>query len=185
MTNSPAQTLVGTWSDWNYSIAKGEKAIFDKAFKGFTGATYKPICDATQLVNGTNYAFLCEVTKADRDATKSIAMVHIHVGLDGTATIQSIETIEPSPNNMPGGYSSWVSPVGKDAQKSFGEAMTLEGVSYELEACTTQVVGGINYVFLAKATPVVPNAKSYPVLINVFQPLQGKAQLEGIQRIKH
>ena len=186
MANSQAQTLVGAWSDWNYGITKETKGIFDKAFKGFVGVGYKPVCFATQVVNGTNYAFLCEATMTDRMATKFIAMVHIHVRLDGHTAIQSIRTLDPFPNSAPGGFKSWEFTVSKDAQKSFEEAMTLLGVSYELEAFTTQVVAGINYVFLAKASPTVQNPKPYAAMISVYQPLpgQGKAQLNEIKKIQ-
>ena len=56
----------GGWtvSKASYSfLTSGQKKIFNKAVKGLTGVTYKPVALlAKQVVAGTNYVFLCQGT---------------------------------------------------------------------------------------------------------------------------
>ena len=72
----------GGWtvSKARYSfLTSGQKKIFNKAVKGLTGVTYKPVAlIAKQVVEGTNYVFLCQGTTA----TKKPVTVKIRKGFN-------------------------------------------------------------------------------------------------------
>lgn len=87
---------------------------------------------------------------------------------------------------IPGGYSDWNFTITPEAQKVFNEAVRgLVGVRYEPFACAKQVVAGVNYSFLAKSHPVIPNPPVQVVKIRIFAPLpnQGSVKLDGIEQI--
>ena len=55
-----------------------DKAVFDEAMKGLAGVTYTPDSVATQIVNGTNYKFLCEGETSTNPPMKFDAEVIVH-----------------------------------------------------------------------------------------------------------
>ena len=53
----------------------------------------------------------------------------------------------------------------------------LVGVDYEPVACLgTQIVAGTNYAVLARATPVVPDAKPYDAIVFLYKDLSGNVK---------
>lgn len=71
------------------------QAVFDNALEGFTGASYTPAALlATQLVSGTNYAFLCSQELVTAEPVYNFAVVTIYQPLDGDPSIQSICPID-------------------------------------------------------------------------------------------
>ncbi|QEH38835.1 hypothetical protein OJF2_74450 [Aquisphaera giovannonii] len=88
---------------------------------------------------------------------------------------------------VPGGYSGWSFDLTSEATGVFREALQgVVGVEYEPFAFATQVVEGVNYSFLAKARPVVPDPQLNVAQVHVFAPLpgQGSPKLEGIEVIQ-
>lgn len=69
--------------------------------------------------------------------------------------------------------------VTEDALSAFTKAMDgFVGSTVEPVALLgTQVVAGLNYCFLCRVTPVVPNAVSHYALVYVYAALDGSAQL--------
>jgi hypothetical protein len=65
-----------------------EQSIFEKALNGFVGASYMPYAVSTQLVNGTNYHFLCTRTLMTLDPIESIVIVAVHCSLKGEVSRQ-------------------------------------------------------------------------------------------------
>ena len=61
---------VGSWAAAeNTEITPDELAVFDKAIEGLMGVKYEPVLLlGTQVVAGTNYAFLCKGTVVYPDA---------------------------------------------------------------------------------------------------------------------
>jgi hypothetical protein len=57
-----------------------EEELFEKVIKQITGVQYTPLVVASQVVNGTNYAFLCEskVVGPNPDAVSYNTLVIIH-----------------------------------------------------------------------------------------------------------
>ncbi len=69
-----------------------------KACEGMLGADYTPIALlSTQVVSGTNYQFLCEITAATPDAEPAYSIVTVYESLDGAAEIT--ETVDFIANN--------------------------------------------------------------------------------------
>jgi hypothetical protein len=72
-----------------------EQNIFEKAFNGIMGASYMPYAVSTQVVNGTNYHFLCTRTLVTADPIESIVIVAVHCSLKGEVSrMDDIELIE-------------------------------------------------------------------------------------------
>lgn len=83
----------GAWTPFSCKITKEASEVFDAAFKGFVGVSYKPVAFATQVVNGVNYSFLCNATAVYPDAPNQAAIVNIYKPLDGPAHITEIRKI--------------------------------------------------------------------------------------------
>lgn len=72
-------------------ISEEMQAIFDKATADFTGSDIKPIALlGTQVVAGTNYAFLCVGKTVTAEPVTNMQVVTIYVDPDGNAEINSI-----------------------------------------------------------------------------------------------
>ena len=67
------------------------KAALEKALSEMVGATYKPLAlVATQVVAGTNYCILCEITPVVPDAESNYGLVYVYEDLEGNAEITEI-----------------------------------------------------------------------------------------------
>lgn len=75
-------------------ISKEEKELFEKVLNGLVGVSYKPLAVATQVVNGVNYAFLCD-SKVIAPGTESRNdIVTVYKPISGDASITDIRTIK-------------------------------------------------------------------------------------------
>lgn len=81
--------LAGGWTAPETPVVTQEaKEALEKALKGLTGAAYDPAALlATQVVAGTNYAILCEVTAVTPEAVPHYAIVYVYQNLEGAAEI--------------------------------------------------------------------------------------------------
>lgn len=86
--------LVGSWYPAeNPEVTKEIKEVLEKASEALTGADYKPVALlGTQVVAGTNYALLCEMTATVPDAQSEYAVVYIYEDLEGNAEITDSKT---------------------------------------------------------------------------------------------
>lgn len=100
-------TLVGCGSKKEETIVGGYQEVedknltpeliemFEKAFEGFTGASYTPVMlEATQVVTGTNYKFKADGTKTTNPMIQGTYYVYIYKDLQGNVSVLNIETIE-------------------------------------------------------------------------------------------
>lgn len=86
---------------------------------------------------------------------------------------------------FPGGWSAFdyeITGVAKEVLKEALEGFV--GATYTPSAFATQIVAGTNYCFLCTGQIVAPNAPRFPALVHVFKPLNGKAHISEITRIK-
>ena len=86
--NVDQQELCGGWTVSNEipeaQLAEDAKAAFDGAFAGFDGVGYQPIALlGTQVVAGTNYAFLAKSAVVSPDAISNLAVVFVYADLEG------------------------------------------------------------------------------------------------------
>ncbi|MFC2716214.1 MAG: hypothetical protein ACFN3C_02245 [Stomatobaculum longum] len=72
-----------------------------------------------------------------------------------------------------------------DAMKAFDAAVEgMTGYKYEVLAVLgLQPVAGTNYAYLCKGTAVVPDAGPSYLLVNVYEDLDGKAELRGTREL--
>lgn len=177
------KTVVGGWTDFDFTISADAKEVLHSVTGKLLGVKYVPIAVSTQIVAGTNYCFLCEATGVFPGACTSLVEIYIYRPLKGDAYLSSIKPVMEC-HPIPGGWFGFhnVSPAENEVLVS---ALTgLLGVKYEPLQVTTQVVAGMNYCFLCKATVLSPNPAPYPALIFVHQPLAGKPFVTSIQPIQ-
>ena len=66
-------------------------AALEKALEKLDGASYVPVTLlATQIVAGTNYCILCQVTPVVPDAKPAWALVYVYADLEGNAEIMNV-----------------------------------------------------------------------------------------------
>jgi hypothetical protein len=179
-------TLAGAWTNWNFTPTPEATAAFKEATQGLVGVHYKLLAFASQLVNGTNYAFLCEAQAATQAPLTYPAVIHAYKPINEKATITAIKKVGPYPNPVPGGWANWNFQPTSEAKDVFTAALKgYVGVGYQPLAFTTQVVAGINYCYLAQGTVVVPGAPQKAALVYIHQPLpgQGEPHVTGIKEI--
>lgn len=86
--------LMGGWQDnieLPNMLSDEDKAVFEKAFEGFVGVGYTPVAKlATQVVSGTNYAFLSLGTTVTANPVTHLYIVKISSDLNGNTNIENI-----------------------------------------------------------------------------------------------
>lgn len=176
--------IVGGWSVSEEPIvsrlSEEEQKVFDKVV-ALTGLDYEPAAVlATQVVAGTNYAFLC------REREGEWIIVTIYSSLSGEAQILNahelsldhlLTTDKALPAGLAGGWSLWEADEGaalpEEAQAAFSEAVKAAGESLSpIALLATQVVSGMNYQVLAQGDGAL-------YIVEVYQPLTGEASLTG------
>ena len=94
METTNAEAMTGGWENVPHEIAElpaDAQAAFDKAVEGLVGAEYVPVALlSTQVVAGTNYCILCQITPVAPNATPTWALVYIYADLDGNAEITNV-----------------------------------------------------------------------------------------------
>ena len=75
--------------------------VFDQAMANMDWGELEPMALlGSQVVAGTNYAFLCYGTMQTDEATQGIQIVTVYADMDGNAEIKSIAPVEPADYNM-------------------------------------------------------------------------------------
>ena len=81
-------------------IPQDAKDVFDKATAELDGNELEPMALlGTQVVAGTNYAFLCYSTLQTEETINSIQVVTVYADLEGNAEVTNICTIDPAEFN--------------------------------------------------------------------------------------
>ncbi len=99
------QQLSGGWQiaeeRTSVPIPKEVKGVFDQAMANMDWGELEPMALlGSQVVAGTNYAFLCYGTMQTDEATQGIHIVTVYADMDGNAEIKSIAPVEPADYNM-------------------------------------------------------------------------------------
>ena len=196
-TEDGTQKLLGAWKVYDgtsETLSEGERALFDSAIETFD-VSYTPIAIiGTQVVAGTNYAYLCRT--ADDGAW---AIVVVYVNLDGEAQVTNIadfdidtlevyEGVNPSFPGLAGGWTIQRSRTTElepdEAAAAFGQAMDgYEGLEVTpIATLGTQLVSGTNYLILCSGTPDDANVNDL-YLVQVYAPLSGDAELTSIDTL--
>lgn len=93
-----AEPLSGGWEIPAYEAAalpEDAQAAFDLATDGLDGAAYTPVAlMGSQLVAGTNYCILCQITPIVPDAVPGWALVYIYADLEGNAEATNVVKLD-------------------------------------------------------------------------------------------
>lgn len=200
-TENVAETRVqatGSYTEMR-AVTAADKAVFDEAMKELVGVTYTPDSVATQIVNGTNYKFICKAVTVTREPSTYRAEVIIYKPLknDESPVITSIRKIEGADAAQasapakagtnraaaPGSYSEQRALTDVD-KAIFNEAMKgLVGVSYTPESVATQIVAGTNYKFICKGEMRTPDRKTFKAEVTIYQPLPNSGDKPYVTQI--
>jgi hypothetical protein len=197
--------LVGGWQafgETTLACTDEEKAIFDKAVDGLDGVNYEPVrVLGTQVVAGTNYAFLARGTTVAAEPVTQWYVLVAYRDLDGNVSLTSVQPIElaepkvtdeATSDNIAGGWaindsvgSSLESQTQLEPQEA-DEAFTTASDSYDgitlhpLTTLGTQLVSGTNYLVLCEGVPEGgTNAQLY--LATIYADLDGGAQITDMR----
>ena len=90
-----AETAAGGWETAEHQGAalqdEGAQAAFEKAVENLDGAGYTPVAlIGKQIVAGTNYCILCQITPVVPDAKPVWALVYIYADLQGNAEVTNV-----------------------------------------------------------------------------------------------
>lgn len=101
--NTTPEGMGGGWTDNSElpnMVGDDLTKSFNEALEGIMGVGYEPVCVlATQVVAGTNYAFLAKGTTVTPEAPTHLYIVSIYVAMDGSAKLNNICAIDLSTFN--------------------------------------------------------------------------------------
>lgn len=194
------EQLAGGWAvntEVTASLSDDEREIFSKATEEYVGADLEPVTVlATQVVAGTNYAYLCQSTIVTANPTTSWAIAVVYNDLEGNASITSVTDIDltdikvaknASSDEVVGGWEvrdpSDVIALSPEASEAFGKASeNYDGVSLTpIALLGTQVVAGTNYLVLCQGSTVTQNPKQELYVAWVYADLEGNAEFTEVE----
>ena len=182
--------MVGSWNvkiNTNCMPQKVATAIGALA-EQLMGAEYEPIAYlGSQVVNGTNHAVLAKQTiLSGRDTTNVVVLIFNEKPNDMKATLVSIERVVEGGAPLGGIHVDPKTEIPADAKEAWDTAFAnFVGSKVEPAALlATQVVNGVNYIFVAEIAPLVPNAVSKVVLVTV-NPTAGTLSFADLLESKH
>lgn len=195
----PQDNVVGGWTAATEfatpTMPDYAKEAFEKATGEIVGATYEAVAYlGSQIVAGTNYAFLCNVTTVTAEPVSALKVVKIYADLEGNVEITDVLDVEITAfteekelnfEQLIGGWNYAEAVGGKlaaDVQTAFDKALDgMTGVSYEpLALLGSQVVAGSNYAVLCKATSVTAEPVSALAVAIIYADLNGGAEVTSI-----
>lgn len=84
--------ILGGWKIHD-RITDEDIRILKTALNGLVGVDYKPEMLATQVVNGTNYCFICKSISIIPNGPEGISKIMIYKPLNGEPVVTSIGSI--------------------------------------------------------------------------------------------
>lgn len=179
---------LGGWSlPESEEITDERLAVFEAASAGLLGVNYEPIIYlGSQVVSGTNHAFLCSAQVTAPGATTYYAVIYAYEDLQGGVEFLGLQSLtpggEPDENAaaaaaLAGGWS--VPASEEEGMAAFDKAVEgLVGVSYTpVRVLGQQVVSGMNYCVLCRAAVVYPDARPTWTLARVYRDLDGECSV--------
>ena len=178
------------------NVGPEHKKYFEEAISQLDGYNGEPVALlGTQLVSGTNYAFLCKSTIKANNAMNSLMITYIYVDLSGKATFLKDESVvlpgtESDNGNVTGGWSYAESTEVTDKVKEVMEktGATKDGKYFlPIAYVGSQVVAGTNHAILCKAAASsadLSTDKATLELVYVYEDLQGNCEIINTESIK-
>ena len=186
----------GAWTFSNFAAdncTADEKAILTKALEGFGGISLDPRdVIATQVVAGTNYAFLCMATPIVPDAVSHWAVVTVFAATDGSVQLVGTVDIDPadvkvkndSADAETGAWSSAAKQTGAPLPTAVFDALNSgDGMDFvSIAVLGTQPVSGTNYRILCYGTTVTAQPKTDLYVVDVYENIQGTAEVTSVAK---
>ena len=84
--------MMGGWqAAADPAVTEELQAVFDKGLDGLVGVNYVPVAYlGSQVVAGTNHAFLCQATTVVPDAVPRFVIIYLYEDLSGNVSIMNI-----------------------------------------------------------------------------------------------
>ncbi|QUJ66956.1 hypothetical protein KDD30_12695 [Photobacterium sp. GJ3] len=83
-----------------------------------------------------------------------------------------------------GAYSPFKDQLSSEAKLAFDEAFQgFVGVKYQPVAFAQQVVNGVNFKFFCNAEVVIPGSVTYPAMVTIYKPREGRASITHIAKV--
>ena len=94
--SATAEQLSGGWTPSDDpTVTEERQALFDKGTETLTGVGYTPIAYlGSQVVAGTNHAFLCKAVVVYPGAKPHYAMVYLYEDLQGNVSMLSVAEVD-------------------------------------------------------------------------------------------
>ncbi len=193
-TEAPAETVPSLVGGWQVNeepivshLSEEEQKVFSQVVAA-TGMDYEPAAVlATQVVAGTNYAFLCR----EKDGDREWIVVTVFSSLNGEVQVLNAHVLalynlliadKPLPAGLAGGWSLHEPDNGEvlpdeKAQAAFSQAVeAADEMLSPIALLGTQVVSGTNYKVLARG-------ESALYLVDVYAPLNGDASITAMEML--
>lgn len=92
MGTACADGLLGGWTiAANSTITEDTQVLFDKGVEGLLGVDYVPVTYlGSQIVAGTNHAFLCRASIVNVNSIPTWVIVYLHEDLEGNVSVLNI-----------------------------------------------------------------------------------------------
>ena len=193
------EPVLGGWQlydQFNVVLTEKEKEVFEKATADMLSVKYEPIrVIATQIVNGTNYAYLVSQEKVVENPVKEFYIVKIYEDLEGSVDFKAINKLDPksvvakdAPEELAGGWNvegpdnSGIL-LDQNAQTSFGKATeAYVGVNLQpVQLLATQIVNGTNYIALCKGQTTTENPTNGIYIVEWYAALNGDAEIKDVK----
>lgn len=197
-----SNAIVGGWVTAEVArteLTEEEEENFKKAMEVVLGETYEPVCVlATQVVSGTNYAYLARGTTVTAEPVSNFFIVKIYQDLEGNVKLESISeinimeiaTADGNAENVLGGWQ--LTDTGKpgtlgseEAQSSFEKALSeIVGVTYNpIQLLASQLVAGTNYIALARGRVSDAEGTLGLYVISWYADLEGNSTVNEINKL--
>lgn len=179
-------------------LSTEEQEIFAKASAGYTGVELEPVTVlATQLVSGTNYAYLCIATTETANPTTYWVLAVVYNNLEGNATVTSVKDIDLANTKVTENVQDTSKLVGawevaipsnaivlpEDVNQAFAEAAEnyADVTLSPMALLGTQVVAGTNYKILCQGTANTEDSQAALYVVDLYVDLKGNAELTSVQ----
>lgn len=186
-----AENCVSVSGNWKRAadpaLTEKVRKVFDKAFEGLAGVSYTPVAllASRTTSSGTQYRVLCKATVVVPGAQEEYVVVTLQRGWLGKAEILNIGdplclTNLDYEEGAVGAWQETDSPaMTEEATAAFNKATEgFVGVDYvPVALLSTQTVAGTNYCILCEATVVYPGAEMHYAVVNVYESLEGNANI--------
>lgn len=192
ITTDP-EVVVGGWTI-NADLPEMNDMIFDQARQNADAKLSPLFLLGSQVVAGTNYAYLCY--DKTEEGKPSLKIVKVFNNLEnGSKEITSIEDFnvndyldgegETTPEGMMGGWqdnAEFPNMLSEEENNIFNKGFEgLVGVGYNpVAVLASQVVAGTNYVFLATGSAVVAEPVTHLYVVKMYADLSGNVELSNI-----